>query len=361
MNITFLVANLACGGVERTVSYLSKYFAENGHNTSIICISEEQFYDISEKVNLIKLNIHSSSSGRVDRYKKVIQRLLKIDMALRKVKPDCVVCLDGAMLRFIRLQYNMGKFKLITSERTNPMMVSEKQRKATYKAYKRCDGIVFQTERARDCFPADIASKGVVIPNAVGNDLVFGVPKINNRRKTITAVGRLTKQKDYPTLLKAYALFRKCHPDFTLEIYGDGEDKDMLLQLAKDMGIEDCVCFKGAVKDSIIHVASSSCYVMSSIYEGMPNALMEALAVGVPCVSTDCPFGPAELIRNNENGILVEVGDYEALADALCKMINNPEFADNCATEGKKIIDEQNIAAISQRYLDYIVATVDGK
>ena len=210
-------------------------------------------------------------------------------------------------------------------------------------------------------FPPDIAEKGTVIPNAVGNEFVFQVSQPKERRKAITAAGRLTKQKDYPTLLKAFVSFSKRHPDFELEIYGNGEDREMLCQMANDLGIADSVLFKGAVKDAVVHVASSSCYVMSSIYEGMPNALMEALAVGVPCVSTDCPFGPAELIRNNENGILVDVGDDKALADAMCRMVEDHDFAEKCAAEAKNILIEQNIKAISQKYLDYIVSVVENK
>ena len=220
MNIVFLVANLACGGVERTVSYLSEYFAINGHNTSIICISDEQFYNINEKVNLIKLNIPSYCKGKFDRCIKIAKRLIKIDRALRETKPDCVVCLDAEMLRFIRVQYKLGKFKLITSERTNPMMNSENQRKAKIESYRKSDGVIFQTERARNCFPSDIANKGVVIPNAVGNKYVFNTSRPKERRQVITAAGRLAKQKDYPTLLKAFALFNKIHPEYCLEIYG---------------------------------------------------------------------------------------------------------------------------------------------
>lgn len=361
MNIVFLVANLACGGVERTVSYLSKYFAEQGQNTSIICISNEQFYDIDEKVNLIKLNIASGCSGSIDRYKKIVQRLVKINKAISKTKPDCVVCLDAEMLRFIRLQYKFGKFKLITSERTNPLMNSEKQREAKCDAYRNSDGIVFQTERAKQCFPPDIAQKGVVIPNAVGNELVFGVGKCKERRKAITAAGRLTEQKDYPTLLKAFSLFHADHPDYVLEIYGGGEDKEALCEMSSNMGLDECVLFKGTTKDAVLHVASSSCYVMSSIYEGMPNALMEALAVGVPCVSTDCPFGPAELIRDGENGLLVPVGDDKALANAISKMIDDKEFAEKCAEKAKNILNEQSIESISQKYLDYILSFIEKK
>lgn len=355
MNIVFLVANLACGGVERTVSYLCKYFAAHGQNTSVICISDEQFYDIDEKVNLIKLNVASAANSRFDRYKKIVERFAKIHKAIKATKPDCVVCLDAEMLRFIRLQYKFGHFKLITSERTNPMMNTEAQREAKFASYRKSDGIVFQTERAKNCFPPDIAAKGVVIPNAVGNEYVFSAQVPAVRRPVITAAGRLCAQKDYPTMLRAFAKVHARHPDFTLEIYGGGGDRDALVRLAAELKLAEAVRFMGAVPDAVLHVASSSCYVMSSIYEGMPNALMEALAVGTPCVSTDCPFGPAELIRDGENGLLVPVGDDTALADAVCRVIEDPAFAARIGASARSILAEQSIERISQKYLDYIL------
>lgn len=355
MNLVFLVANLACGGVERTVSYLSRYFAEQGENTSVICISDEQFYAIDERVNLIKPNISSAASGRLDRYKKIVERFCKIRRALRQTKPDCVICLDAQMLRFIRLQYKFGHFKLVTSERTNPLMNTEKQRAAKFAAYRQSDGIVFQTARARDCFPPDIAEKGIVIPNAVGNEYVFKAQTPAVRRPAVTAVGRLSAQKDYPTLLRAFRRVHAAHPEVVLEIFGGGEDREALCALADTLGLADAVQFKGAVKDAVLQVASSACYVMSSTYEGMPNALMEALAVGTPCVSTDCPFGPAELIRSGENGLLVPVGDEEALADAICRMLDDPQFAAQCGAAGRAILEEQSIERISRQYLDYIL------
>lgn len=360
MKITFLVANLACGGVERTVSYLSNYFAEHGCDTSIVCISDEQFYDIDKKVQLVKLNIPSQCSGFFDRYEKIVLRFLRIHRALKHLNPDCVICLDAELLRFIRVQRSLGRFKLITSERTNPLMNSDKQRMAKFKSYRNSDGVIFQTKRAQKCFPRDIAEKGIVIPNAVGNEMVFRAPKTIVRRKVITAVGRLTEQKDYPTLLRAFALFLERHSDYTLEIYGDGALKSELRELILKLHIETEVELKGAVKDAVLYVSSSSCYVMSSLYEGMPNALMEALAVGTPCVSTDCPFGPYELIKNGENGLLVPVGDAVALCDAMCRMIEDVRFAERCSENAKKILSEQSIEEVSRKYLDYITGITEG-
>lgn len=353
MKISFLVVNLGCGGVERTVSYLSEYFAAQGEEVSIICISDEQFYDISPNVKLIKLNIPSACIGKVDRLKKITLRYVKIIETLIQEKPDCLFCLDAEMIRYIYWQHRFGSFKLITSERNNPLMDDSKKKKRKYKSFRNSDGIVFQTERAKACFPKDIADKGTVIPNAVGNEYVFKVVPVSERRSVITAAGRLTEQKDYPTLLKSFSIFFKEHPDFKLEIFGNGELMDSLKSMAIKLGIGDAVEFKGSVKDAISPIASSSCFVMSSLYEGMPNALMEAMAVGVPCVSTDCPFGPRELIENEKEGLLVPVGDVEALAEAMNRMVEEKEFAEKCGKSARAIVEKQSVDMISRLYLNY--------
>ena len=112
---------------------------------------------------------------------------------------------------------------------------------------------------------------------------------------------------------KAFKKISIAHPELTLEIFGNGPDEDKLKLLASKLGILDKVSFMGVHKDAVLQVADSSCYVMSSFFEGMPNALMEAMAIGLPCVSTDCPNGPSELISNGENGLLVSVGNRQKI------------------------------------------------
>ena len=111
----------------------------------------------------------------------------------------------------------------------------------------------------------------------------------------------------------------------------------------------------GSHKDAIVKASDSTCYVMSSKFEGMPNALLEAMAVGLPCISTDCPNGPAELITPNKNGVLVSVGDEKALTDAILNFIENPDFANMCGRNAKEILETHNINIKAREYMDYII------
>ena len=128
-------------------------------------------------------------------------------------------------------------------------------------------------------------------------------------------MGRLTKQKDYETLIDAFKLIHDTHSNFELFIFGDGVEKNNLIECVKKNGLEEFVVFKGLDKNALNTVYEATCYVLSSQYEGMPNALMKAMAVGTPCVSTNCDYGPSDLISNGISGLLVPGGDVNEIAN----------------------------------------------
>jgi glycosyltransferase involved in cell wall biosynthesis len=356
MKIVFLVSHLKGGGAERTVTYLSSYLAKNDFDVTILSLSEEIFYHIDTNVNLVTLNIDSKVKNLLERVLKIIRRKISVSRFIIKQRPDVVFCMLPEMAKYIlNLKFKLS-FKLITSERNNPEVISSKIQFQIKKiVFKYSDGIIFQTGRAMDFYPNTIKVKSVVIYNAVGNDQVYRIDENVNRTAKISAIGRLVEQKDYPTMLKACMKVFEKHPEYTLEIFGEGPDKNKLKILAEKLNISRGVSFMGLSEDVILQVSNSSCYVLSSIYEGMPNSLLEAMAAGLPCVSTNCPNGPAELITNEVNGLLVPVGDADALADAILRMIENVEFAEKCGKNAKRILDTNNTDVIAKKYKDFIL------
>lgn len=358
MKILFLLSSFGSGGSERTVAYISEYMAENGHDVTILTISGEVFYDIHDRVKIQTLNIPSKPKNLIDKYIKVAKRFILTRRAVAKAHPDVVFCILPFSAKFILGQKKKCGYKLMSAENSLPQSYSEKLMKYIQRVYRECDGVVFQTERARDFYPADIQNNGRIINNAVGNPYVYKVPECLSRRPVVSAMGRICAVKDYPNLIKAFSIVLKSHPEFTLEIYGEGPDTDKLIEYADSLGIKDKVIFCGAHTDAIMRIYDSSCYVLSSQYEGMPNALMEAMAVGLPCVSTDCPNGPAELIEDGVNGVLVPVSDPDALATAILKMIDNKDFAEFCGSNAKKILETHCIDKKAKEYADYITEIV---
>lgn len=359
MKILFLTYHLGSGGAERTTVYLAEYMAEQGHKTTVLTFSEEQFYTSKELVDVETLHIPTRFSSTVERYKYMFLRWKSVREYVKKHRPDMVISLMPHNAKYlVGLKRKIG-FKLVTSERINPAVVERKALKLRKRIYRKSDGIIFQTQRARDFYPEEIREKGVVIHNAVGNPYVYDVQKIQKRKPKISAMGRLTDQKDYGTLIRAFLPITEKYPAYTLEIYGQGPDENKLKTLTKELGIEKQVHFCGAHEDAILKIADSACYVMSSKYEGMPNALMEAMAVGLPCISTDCPNGPAELIQNEENGLLVPVGDVEALAAAMFTMIERKTLANKCGENAKHILETHSLEKNAKAYLDYILKIYD--
>lgn len=356
MKIVFLVAHMGSGGSERTVTYLSDYFAKNHIDTNILNLSSEVFYSIRDDVNIANLNISSSYTNGFQRFTNIAKRYVCVKRWISRNKPDVVICLLPEMAKYVFKLKNKYHFKLVTSERNNPAIVTdEKVIRLKERVYSASDLIIFQTERAMTFYSDYIQKKGVVISNAVGNELAYQIKHDHIRAtKSITAVGRLVPQKDYPTLLRAFKLLIEKHQDFTLNIYGTGSCLKQLEEMAEELGIKDSVSFKGENKMALKEVAKSSCYVLSSLYEGMPNSLMEAMAIGMPCVSTDCPNGPAELIQNGENGLLVEIGNYQGLCNAISTMIEDTEFAKKCGENASKIIETNSVEQIASLYLKSI-------
>ncbi len=352
MKIVFLVPHLLGGGAERTVAYLANYISRNQEDEiTVLSLSDDVFYKLDEKVNFISLGIPHNNKNIFERLYKILLRLVKVRRVLKDIKPDVVFCMLATTAKYLPKKRS---YKLICSERSNPLIVKDKKQiKLRDKILLNCDGIVFQTKRAKECFLKEIQDKGVVIPNAVGNPYVLKAEPVDYPNKTITAMGRFNKAKGYPTLIKAFKIISGKHPEFILEIFGGGNKED-IEQLVSDLNLSDKVKFMGAREDAVLEVSKSTCYVLSSIYEGMPNALMEAMAVGTACVSTDCPFGPSELIVDGVNGLLVPVGDENALASAVIKVIENDDLRLKLSQNAKKILETNSVEIIAEKYYQFI-------
>jgi glycosyltransferase involved in cell wall biosynthesis len=208
--------------------------------------------------------------------------------------------------------------KVICSERNNPAMREPEHMSAIAGIYAQADLVVFQTERVRALFGEEIRSRSIVIPNPVTMELRWegGSPRVVN-------VGRLTPQKNQALLLRAFARFHAAHPGYTLSVYGEGPLREMLTRLAEELGVSDTVFLEGNVPDLHRRIRDAEMFVLSSDYEGMSNALLECMAMGMPCISTACE-GSDELIQSGVSGILTETGDEEALYRAMCRLAEDP-------------------------------------
>ena len=204
--------------------------------------------------------------------------------------------------------------------------------------------VVFQTEGARNDYPPKIAKKGVVIPNPVKK----GLPRCTPEKKAICAAGRLSSEKNYHLLINAFGRVSDLHPEYELWIFGQGVMEEELKKYVAEIGLGDRVVFEGYCADVHERMKTAEIFVLSSNAEGLPNALMEAMAMGFAVISTDCPpGGPRSLIENGENGLLVPVGDVDAMAAAMLAYMENDDLRQKVGEAAAKVNEKYAVEKIT--------------
>ena len=324
MKITFFIGSLYGGGAERVTCNLASYFVQQGNDAEILTMSEtEDAYELDPKVSVQHLLRRSERGNKV---MNSVLRLRRLRKYLKTKDRDVyVVMLPKTTILFLLLR-KLTKAKVICAERVDPASYSKTIGGLLKRYAYRADGFVFQTEDARSWYGESVRNvKTTVIPNAV-NPQFIRERYAGEKEKSIAAVGRLKTQKNFPLLIKAFASVVQEYPEYRLVIYGEGEQRSELEKLAESLGISGHVLLPGNVQDIADKLEKSTMFVLSSDFEGMPNALIEAMALGLPCVSTDCPCGgPKYLIEQGKNGILVPVGDVDALSQAIRSLLSDPE------------------------------------
>ncbi|MBQ4131505.1 MAG: glycosyltransferase family 4 protein [Clostridia bacterium] len=347
MKIAFSMANMLGGGAERVVSELANSFVEQGHDVSIIVMkASECVYPLKAQVKLVDLSAKD---------KGIFSRVRALRQCIKKNRYDVVISfLTSTNIETLLAMVGLG-IPTVISERNNPYILPEGKiyrflRSVTYPLAK---GYVFQTPDAQAFFSKRIQKKSVVIMNPINPQL----PAVysGEREKRVVNVGRLVPQKNHRMFIDAFREFSKSHPDYIAEIYGEGPLEKELLDYIRSSGMETKVFLRGFCKDVLSEIASSAMFVMSSDYEGMSNALIEAVGMGIPCISTDHPIGGARLtIQDGVSGFLVPVGDTYKLTEKMSNIADDPELASKFSKQGVLLRNKLSIKEIAKSWIEYI-------
>lgn len=328
MNIVLLTSTLEGGGAARVLAHMANHWAAGGHDVTLMSFedgSDPSFYPLDPRVRVRYLALNRHSPNLLASLVNNWRRLATIRREILAAKPVAVISfIDTANVRTILALLGTG-VSVIVSERVHPAYedIGRMWRLLRRLTYPLADCLVVQTGQIADWFRGWGLKQLTVVANPVIPVPVRGdAPRLPS--PCLLAVGRLYPQKDYDLLLRAFAAARV--PDWTLCIAGQGPLRQKLEKLAAELGLGSRVQLLGQVQDVGGLLQQAGAYVMSSTYEGFPNALCEALAAGLPCLSTDCPSGPSEVIRDGENGLLVPVGDEAALAEALVRLLGDAEL-----------------------------------
>lgn len=351
MRIVFAIPGLGFGGAERVVSILASQLVKDNHDVKIILTSGNKkiAYDLSQNVEIDFL------PPKIN----VLKRWLLFRKKCLEYKAEAIIAfMDTVGVMAACFMMHSG-IPVITSERNDP---TEKSRKLsfTFKALKAISvfltkGYVFQSEGARNSYPKVCQRKSTIILNPIEDDCI---PNRDNNEieLSIVNVGRLHNQKNQAMLISAFANSLFCKNGYVLHIYGDGELKTKLQSQVFNLGIEKKVILEGNQKDVLEKIKNASLFVLTSNYEGLPNALMEAMAIGIPCISTDCSPGGARMLinSNNSNGIIVPCENAEKLTTAMDYLYTHRDIMKSMGEKGKYIKEKANVVSITAQWVEFI-------
>ncbi len=323
--------------------------------------NKESSYYLNNNIRRISLSNETDSKNF---YRKNFLRFYRLKKYLNTSRSEIYLAMLPITIVMILLLKRYCNAPVIVSERGDPSKTVGKSKINKYimrQLYKKADGFVFQTRDAMSFYEEILPVNGVIIPNAVNLDFVNQQPSIE-RNKTIVSIGRLTEQKNFPVLINSFSNIVKKFPEYQLIIYGEGQLRNSLNDQIIKLNLKNKVLLPGHVNNIKEHINNASMFVLSSNYEGMPNALMEAMALGIPVIATDCPVGgPRNLINSGENGILIPINNRFEMEKAMEKIISDKEFAEKIGINALNITKKYSPDRIYQEWETYLMTYLTRK
>lgn len=369
--ILFFINSMDKGGAERVLSILANEIVKKNDVLVVTLTNFKNQYTLDNRIKYYSLQkSERRSKNKIIKYlsffPKTIIRAIKFRNVLKKEKPNIIISFLP-QASYLAAFSNIKKIKLIISDRNDPNIEYKSfyQRFLMNIFYPKADGFVFQTEEAKHFFDKVInfsKKNYAIIPNPI--NLQFVCDRYEGKRENrIVSIGRLEKQKNFELLINAFNTIVKYFPDYTLTIYGDGSLRNELSNKIKSLGLENKIFLPGVVNNIKEEVYKAKLFIMTSNYEGIPNALIEAMSLGLTVISSDCPCGgPRMFIKNNENGLLFEVGNEQELVNKIRKILDNNEFCSNLGKNAQKIAKDlipEKIVEEWEKIIDLVLENND--
>lgn len=345
--ILFIINAIGNGGAQRVVQLLAGSLNCEEYIVKVLCVNkiQKEYEHIGFEVDYL---------NRAGRPLSKMQRIKAIRKYLKSSDSDVVIAFEYFINMDVIIASRGLGMKVIVSERNDP--AQQKDRKLVNflrdYLYRKADVLVCQTPDAKAYFSKKVQEHAVIIPNPVK----VGLPEWQGKKsKQIINFCRLEKQKNLPMLINAFGQLYAEDNSLQLLIYGDGKERENLQKFIDEKNLGHAVLLNPAANN--IHEIAASCrmFVSSSDYEGLSNSMLEAMAMGMPVICTDCPCGGARMvIKNGENGLLVPVGNISALVSAMQKILSDNDFANTIADNAKTIRDVLSQNKIAEMWYELL-------
>jgi len=311
---------------------LSNYWADHGWDVTLATFddgSEPPFFPLSPRVRHLTLGLQRRSTGLTHSILNNVRRVPRLRQVVAAERPERILSfVDGTNVLALIAAGGTG-IPVVVGERVDPAhhAIPIGWRILRRVFYRRAFAIAVQTRPVAAFFPAAWKSRIAVIPNPVPEPtrVSLAAPGGASGRRTILGMGRLERQKGFDLLIRAFAAIAPARPEWDLTILGEGTERDALEALINDLGLSGRVTLPGREPHAASALQRSDLFVLSSRYEGFPNALCEAMACGLPVIAFDCPSGPAEIVRDGVDGLLVPAEDVDALVRAMSELTGDGE------------------------------------
>lgn len=337
------------GGAGKMTMFVANVCANIFEKVYVILLSDgKRPEELDKRITFVNLPGSNRKNLIIWRTREIIALRSKI----KSIKPDIVCPFVSEAAVMSRIATLGLSTKFCPAERGDPYTETFPWTLLVKWAYRHSDYCFFQLEKARDFFGDSVANKSFVIPNPY-------LPKNNQepysgeRKKTIVSAGRFEREKCYDDLINAFSIVYNKHPEYKLVIWGDGSLLGEYQAQVEQLGLNEVVSFPGYTWDVPETIKQEGIFVLPSLYEGIPNTLIDALSVGIPVVSTDCtPGGPYFLTQGGQNGLLVPVKSPEKMADAVNRIIEEPMLAEELSRKGPSILSFISVDRISKMWIE---------
>ncbi len=357
MKLLFFIPSLQCGGAERVAVTLCNRWAECGWDVTLATFDDgtvPPFFQPADAVRHVPLGLQRRRTGFWYSIVNNVRRVPRLRRFIAAERPDRIVSfIDATNVLSLIAAWGTG-IPVVVSERTVPERhpVPAGWRFLRRLTYPRAHAIVLQTQTAAAYFPASWARRIAVLPNPVPRCTTRSEAgeALRDGPRWLLAMGRLEPPKGFDLLIRAFARIASAYPLWNLRILGEGPDRESLERQIANAGLTERVSLPGAESDPGAALRHGDAFVLSSRYEGFPNALCEAMACGLPVVAFDCPTGPAEIVSDGVDGLLVPAENIEALAAAIAGLIDDPRLRQELARSAANVSDRFSVERVAAQW-----------